>query len=716
MQQGTMEKIGGVALDLSRYPGEDYYCDGEVEDEILEIAKNHREEEFDRIIGEKKSWPVLYHLSSQRENIAGWIPFRGTEKVLEIGAGPGAVTGILSKKCRSVTCVELSKKRSLINAYRHRDADNIVIHVGNFEDIEPELDRDFDYIFLIGVLEYAGSYLHGEDPFREELSRMRSHLKKDGHLVIAIENRLGMKYFAGCREDHSGRYFDGIESYENTPKSPAETFSGPALEKLLQRAGFTEYSFYYPYPDYKFPDTIYSDRRLPSDSELSRNIRNFDRDRLLLFDERKAYRGALSDGLYPLFANSFEVVTGPELPVTYCRFSSERNPKYRIRTAFVTENGTRQVVKYPLGQEARDHVLRMADSCRKLSERFAGTGLAVAPCRVTEDGEGAAFSFISGRTLEELLDEALDRKDREGFLSLLSEYEKRAGANDAVPVSDYDMTFQNILVDGNTWTAIDYEWEVDRAVPVKDLLVRSLVLYIREDPERKNKLFSLIPEEELIRDLGVTREEIERQEMEEDDFQKKIAEGGLALGKLRSSIGGAVRKPAELQTKEELEAARRKHEEEVRQKREKEQALVRVKVYFDTGNGYNESETYVPEAFYETEGMIRFSVHVERSVKNLRIDPASVPCVAMIREAGIDGYEKSGALFARYEKHNGCPAGGGAVLFATDDPWFSFDLSRIRKKAGARDTDGKTEDVLTFAVQMAGIPGTMAEEVRQAGR
>ena len=44
------EQIGSVILDLSRYSGEDLYCDGEVEDRILEIAKNYPEEEFDAII------------------------------------------------------------------------------------------------------------------------------------------------------------------------------------------------------------------------------------------------------------------------------------------------------------------------------------------------------------------------------------------------------------------------------------------------------------------------------------------------------------------------------------------------------------------------------------------------------------------------------------------------------------------------------------------
>ena len=63
------EQIGSVILDLSRYSGEDLYCDGEVEDRILEIAKNYPEEEFDAIIRDSKDWPTLYHLSSIRGNI-----------------------------------------------------------------------------------------------------------------------------------------------------------------------------------------------------------------------------------------------------------------------------------------------------------------------------------------------------------------------------------------------------------------------------------------------------------------------------------------------------------------------------------------------------------------------------------------------------------------------------------------------------------------------
>ncbi|MDE6608584.1 MAG: class I SAM-dependent methyltransferase [Lachnospiraceae bacterium] len=210
------EKIGNISLDYTFYPGEDLYSDGEVEEEILEIVKKYGKEEFPRIIEEKGSWPVLYHLSPLRENIIDWLPIEKDMKVLEVGSGCGAITGALARKAGSVTCIELSKKRSLINAYRNQECDNVTIHVGNFQDIEKVLDTDFDYIFLVGVFEYARGYIGSDKPYERFMEILLKHLKeegKEGRLVIAIENKFGLKYWAGCREDHQGRYFSGLEDY-----------------------------------------------------------------------------------------------------------------------------------------------------------------------------------------------------------------------------------------------------------------------------------------------------------------------------------------------------------------------------------------------------------------------------------------------------------------------------------------------------------------------
>lgn len=302
----SQEKVGNVVLDYTFYPGEDLYSDGPVEDMMLEIAKKYGEDEWNRAIAESKSWPALYHFSHIRQNILEWFPFTGEDSVLEIGSGCGAITACLARKAGRVTCIDLSRKRSQINAYRNREYGNIEIKVGNFQDIEKSLEEKYDYITLIGVFEYSKGYIQAEQPYQEMLRCIERHLKPGGKILIAIENRLGMKYWAGCTEDHTGNFFEGIEGYRKD--SSVRTFSRKELEDLIKEAGDFTSKFYYPYPDYKFPLCIYSDEYLPKCGELDLTAYNYDRARMELFDERRVMDTVICNGMFPEFSNSFLVV------------------------------------------------------------------------------------------------------------------------------------------------------------------------------------------------------------------------------------------------------------------------------------------------------------------------------------------------------------------------------------------------------------------------
>ena len=90
------ETIGKITLNLDKYPGEDYYCDGSVEDEILDIVKKYSTVEYDRIIAERKSESLLADPVSfvgSAGKYRGFSSIQKTEKVLEVGSGCGAITG-----------------------------------------------------------------------------------------------------------------------------------------------------------------------------------------------------------------------------------------------------------------------------------------------------------------------------------------------------------------------------------------------------------------------------------------------------------------------------------------------------------------------------------------------------------------------------------------------------------------------------------------------
>ncbi|MCR1839449.1 class I SAM-dependent methyltransferase [Murimonas intestini] len=299
------EQIGKVKLDYTFYQGADSYSDGDIENVLLNWIK--KESDVNRIIREDSRWPVLYHFSPVRQSIVQWYPFRKNASVLEIGAGCGAVTGALCGKAAEVTCVELSKRRSLINAHRNKECGNLKIMVGNFNDIL--FQEKFDYITLIGVLEYAAYYTAADQPFRAFLENIGALLKPDGKVLIAIENRYGLKYWAGCREDHTGRFFDGLEGYRQTD-SMVRTFGKDEITEIIKDAGYSTIDFYYPFPDYKFPSQIFSDDYMPKAEDLVCALESYDSDRLRLFDETAVFQDIVESGKFDFFSNSFFIEIG----------------------------------------------------------------------------------------------------------------------------------------------------------------------------------------------------------------------------------------------------------------------------------------------------------------------------------------------------------------------------------------------------------------------
>ena len=683
-------RIGKITLDYSEYSGEDLYCDGAVEDELLEIVKNVPPREYARIIEERKSWPILYHLSPLRANIVDWIPIDAWAKVLEVGSGCGAITGTLSSKAAEVTCVELSRKRSQINAYRHKNRGNVTIHVGNFKDIEPKLDRNYDYICLIGVFEYGQSYIGGHTPYEDFLKILMPHLAEGGRIVIAIENKYGLKYFAGCMEDHLGTYFSGIENY--AMGGGVRTFGKNGLEHIFRSCGVSEVHFYYPYPDYKFMTALYSDQHLPGKGELSNNIRNFDRDRMLLFDEKYAFDGLVEEGLFPVFSNSYAVVVGEGFDVEYVKYSNDRAPEYVIKTQISTnERGQRAVCKYPLSREAEAHVKNMAAACESLTKRYHGGGLRVNQCTLSQEPELCArFEYLSGRPLSEYMDCCLEKNDLEGFYGYFREYLRRISYNSEWKVWDFDLIFSNILVDGDVWTLIDYEWTFDKSMDPRRLAFRALYCYLLEDKRREK-----LDMGRALQELCLTWSEAECLKEQEMDFQKFVTGGRLSMAQIRELTGGGILTP---------EKWIGRYQDEKNENR--------IQIYEDTGKGYSEEESYFPEDFSLEEGTAELSLSVNGNVKMLRIDPAMDFCAVKILEMTLNEkrvpLERRGILVANgrvarpAEKNRG---GGPTIVFPTADPNIHICMEKLETGA---------ENRLNVKLEIRRLPESMADDMAAA--
>lgn len=679
MSDDKIEEIGKIKLDLTHYPGEDFYCDGDVEDELLGIARNYASVEYPRIIEERKSWEILYHLSPLRENIVEWLPINRTMKVLEVGSGCGAITGALSKRAGEVTCVELSKKRSMINAYRHMDADNVTIHVGNFQDVEPDLPGDYDYICLIGVFEYAQAYIGSGAPYDDFLRIIKKHLKSGGHIAIAIENKFGLKYWAGCREDHLGTYFSGIEDYPEG--GVVRTFTRDGLLSIAKRCGFREAQMYYPYPDYKFMTTLYSDRRLPHRGELSNNMRNFDRDRIRLFDEKRVFDSILKEGQFPLFSNSYMLLLGPSLSEEYVRYSNDRKEEFQIKTLQRATGFGRIIEKHPLCDAAKKHIESTVKAYEKLAERYLGSRISVNESRLDRTADGTPYikiKYLEGKTLEEILDERLEKNDLEGFHTLFDEYLKRISWGEEKKIADYDLIFGNILIsqgsndcdekgrrnqnndidsylNAEKWDVIDCEWTFDKAIETKEIAFRAVYCYLLED-EKRNAL-----NPDLIFDkLKIGPSEAEQYRREEMKFQKYVTGKRLSMAEIREAIGQPVYTLTDF-----CDGLRNKAADD------------RIQIYEDTGNGFQEAQSFFPEEDGEQlrrgdEGLVELSVRISRGRSAVRIDPGSHACVILIKRISWNGEEIS--LKGKQLQMNGFRIGEDVYAFPTEDPNITLSL------------------------------------------
>ena len=135
----------------------------------------------------------------------------------------------------------------------------------------------YDYVTIIGTL-------RPEETPQAQIEAAKRLLAPGGTLLLAACNRFGMKYFAGAARDEA-------------------TVTKRELQALLPGG-----SFYYPMPDYKLPNEIYSDGYLPKKGDLTGALAVYDYPKYLLMDVGAAFDAACEDGQFDNFANSFLVV------------------------------------------------------------------------------------------------------------------------------------------------------------------------------------------------------------------------------------------------------------------------------------------------------------------------------------------------------------------------------------------------------------------------
>lgn len=364
---------------------------------------------YDEKIADENDWQIFYQLSNLRTGILNWYDFGKKAEVLEIGAEFGALTGKLCEKCKHVTVTERSLYRANAIAKRYKNKNNLDIYAGNVKDMQ--FPQSFDYIILIGVLEYVGQGASDGQVYAEYLKMLQKWLKPDGKLLIAVENRFGLRYFCGTAEPHTNRAFDGINHYPQG--TGGYSFSRKELEDIVEKAGYTEHKFYYPLPDYTFPQLIFTDEYLPEQNLKERLIPYYRRNDTLVASEAQLYDEIIKNKVFPFFANSFFIECSKKKEfsrIIYAAISTDRGSQLGFATKIYADG---RVLKEPLEKEGIPNADKLYRNILDLNAQ----GIPVVKHELLSDGS-LQLPYITHPTLSNALKEIIKR-DIDTFLEII---------------------------------------------------------------------------------------------------------------------------------------------------------------------------------------------------------------------------------------------------------------------------------------------------------
>lgn len=222
------------------------------------------------------------------KNIISWYPFIYNSKILCININNQELIKELKRKIEKITQIEDYNQLDLIK------------------------EEKYDYIFLYGLNKDKYNLKHF-------LDLIEGYLKQDGIILIACNNKYGIE-----------------NSNTNVKENCQENlYSKAEIENELSKNKLMKYKFYYPLPNFKIPNVIFTDKNLPDYESIQRDLTLYSENEIINFDEREIYKKIIKENkyLFPFFANSFVVeISNCDNEIKFVSFNNSRKEQYRINT------------------------------------------------------------------------------------------------------------------------------------------------------------------------------------------------------------------------------------------------------------------------------------------------------------------------------------------------------------------------------------------------
>lgn len=242
-----------------------------------------------------------------REGLLSWYRFNKDSRILEVCPHMGALTGLLSSKCRELVCLIRTENDNVCLKKRFSGFSNIKFLYKN------QIEGTFDYIIAYDPFRY---YEQSENVIGHYME-WDSLLSQNGVLLLAVRNAFSPLTCLSIK--NSNNRADDIVSLK-------EELGGI----------YSRIRFYYVYPDMVFPQEIYTDE-YPPDSNIANTV--------------IPYSSSLSDSyenIWKLYKRSFDIMDIKNIAGSFlieCTHNSKFIDVNRVKITSDRKNGTITVIR-----------------------------------------------------------------------------------------------------------------------------------------------------------------------------------------------------------------------------------------------------------------------------------------------------------------------------------------------------------------------------------
>ena len=244
-----------------------------------------------------------------RQTLLCWYPFQTDAEVLLISPDPTPLEHMFHGAVRGVS-VALPDE-FLKEEYRQ---------------------KQFFYVIVLDCLEKISD----QDSF---LNKVRRLLSPDGIFLLGFRNRFGLKYLSGSLDEWVETPFAGLRN--SIPDT--HLFTGNEMCGMLKKNGFPAIRMYYPMPDEKFVQAVYSDEYLPEGPITDRIIPFDPFNSPFIAAEGDLYNDIVREKMLPQLADYYlaecraQEEEGPDPHVIFAALSADRGKEHGFATLLFSD-------------------------------------------------------------------------------------------------------------------------------------------------------------------------------------------------------------------------------------------------------------------------------------------------------------------------------------------------------------------------------------------